>query len=285
MQFCFDRGQNFLTLAYTHNKDQEDRDQLADMIREHEEFMKPKGWWDKACIYGFDEIKPDKYNELRDMYGWLGKEFPDLPRMCTVTPTEELMGSIDIWVPLTANWIEKDAREFEKAGDDIWWYVCCVPYHPYPNFFIDYPAVDQRIIFWMNWKYRIPGFLYYAVNLWEVNRKSNERWPEVEWNTLSFDEYNGDGQLLYPGPNGKPLSSIRLECIRDGIEDYDYFAILDESVRRADPMTDKSLLDKARKLLTIGDDVVGSPCDYTLDPVLILRTRQEVAETIEKLAH
>lgn len=226
MRFCFDRGQNFMTLAYTHNKDQEGRDELARMIREHRAFTEPKGWWDKACIYGFDEIKPDKYHELRDMYGWIGREFPGLPRMCTVAPTEELMDSIDIWVPLTSNWIEKDAREFESSGNEVWWYVCCVPYHPYPNFFIDYPAVDQRIVFWMNWKYGIPGFLYYAVNLWEVNRKSKDRWPEVAWDTFTFQEYNGDGHLVYPGPDGKPISSIRLECIRDGIEDYDYFAIL-----------------------------------------------------------
>ncbi len=284
MQFCFDRGENFLTLAYTHNKDQADRDELASMIREHREFMEPKGWWDAACIYGFDEVKPDKYGELRDMYGWVKKEFPDLPRMCTVAPAGELKGSVDIWVPLTSNYIEKDAREFENAGDKVWWYVCCVPPHPYPNFFIDYPAVDQRIIFWMNWKYRIPGFLYYAVNLWEVNRKSNERWPEVEWDTLSFDEYNGDGQLMYPGPDGKPISSIRLECIRDGIEDYDYFAILDELVRKAGPKTDKALLDIASKLLAINEDVVGSPSDYTLDPTLILQTRQDVAEAIERLS-
>lgn len=305
MPYCFDRGQNFLTLAYTHNRDRKGRDELASMIREHEAFMRPKGWWDKACIYGFDEIRPDKYHELRDMYRWLGKEFPDLPRMCTVAPTEELKGSVDIWVPLTSNYMEKDAREFEKAGDQVWWYVCCVPYHPYPNFFIDYPAVDQRLVFWMNWKYRIPGFLYYAVNHWLTNRtahglpeehrsfddpadiealKSGKRWPEIKWNTFTFDNYNGDGHLIYPGPDGKPVSSIRLECIRDGIEDYDYFAILDGLVKSVGADTDKTLLDQARKLLAISNEIIASPCDYTLDRTAILNTRQQVAEAIENLS-
>lgn len=284
MPFCVERGQNFLTLAYTHNKDQEDRDELAATIREYWTFLKSNGWWNMASIYGFDEVNPDKFGELRDMYGWVKKEFPDLPRMCTVAPTDELKGSVDVWVPLTSNYIENDAREFEKAGDKVWWYVCCVPPHPYPNFFIDYPAIDQRILFWMNWKYRIPGFLYYAVNLWEVNRKSRERWPEVEWNTLSFDEYNGDGQLIYPGPDGKPVSSIRLECIRDGIEDYEYFAILQDRVAEAGPDADKSTLDSARELLLIDDDIVGSPSDYTLDPRPILDARTRAAELIERLA-
>jgi len=34
---------------------------------------------------------------------------------------------------------------------------------------------------------------------------------------MSSEQVNGDGFLMYPGPHG-PLSSIRLENIRDGIE-------------------------------------------------------------------
>lgn len=170
LPFCIDRGLNAFCLAYTHNRDEKGRAELAKMLREYEEFLKGKGWWDKAYIYGFDEIKPDKYAELRDMYGWVKKEFPDLPRVCTVAPNNDLKGFVDIWVPLTSNWRQKDAEEYTKAGDEVWWYVCCVPAHPYPNFFIDYPAIDPRIIFWMNWKFKIPGFLYYAVNNWTTNR-------------------------------------------------------------------------------------------------------------------
>lgn len=55
-------------------------------------------------------------------------------------------------------------------------------------------------------------------------------------------------------------------------------------MRKAGPKTDKALIEKARKLLAVDEAVVGSPCEYTLDPALILRTRQEVAETIEKLS-
>lgn len=305
LPFCVERGLNAFSLTFTYNRSDSAREELAAMIREYESYLKTRGWWDKAFIYGFDEVKPDRYSELRGMYGWVKTEFPDLPRMCTVAPTGKLKGSVDIWVPLTSNYIEGDARAFEKAGDEVWWYVCCVPHHPYPNFFIDYPAVDHRVIFWMNWKHRIPGFLYYAVNNWLTNRTARDlpeehrsfddpadqaalnagkRWPEMKWNTFTFDNYNGDGHLVYPGPDGRPISSIRLECIRDGIEDYDYFAILEGLVRNARPETDKGLLEQARKLLTISDDIIGSPCDYTLDPAPITHTRQQVAEMIERLS-
>jgi len=42
---------------------------------------------------------------------------------------------------------------------------------------------------------------------------------------------NGDGMLVYPGPAG-PINSVRWEIIRDGIEDYDYLALLRERRRK-----------------------------------------------------
>lgn len=283
--FCVDHGMNAFCLVYTHNKDAKNRAALAGMLKEYQTYLKGKGWSDMGYLYGFDEIRPDKYGELRDMYGWVKEEFPNLPRMCTVAPKKELKGYVDIWVPLTDSWVQKDAEQYTKDGDEVWWYVCCVPDHPYPNFFIDYPAVDPRILFWMNWKYQIPGFLYYAINLWESNRLGGGRWPEIPWDTYSFNHYNGDGVLLYPGPDGRLLSSIRLDCIRDGIEDYEYFYILNDLVQKAEKSkkADPALIEQARKALKVREDVVSSPKSYTLDPELLLGARAEVAELIEKL--
>lgn len=304
--FCVENGMNAMCLVYTHNKDEKGRAAITQMLRPYEDYLKKEGWWDKAYLYGFDEIREDKYHELRDMYGWVKTAFPDLPRMCTVIPNPELKGYIDIWVPLTANWREERDRQYVKDGDQVWWYVCCTPVHPYANFFIDYPAIDPRIIFWQCWKYEIPGFLYYAINLWESNRsvtrttennpiedqqwtdavKSGKRWPEIEWNAHAFAGYNGDGLLVYPGPAGRFLSSIRLEAIRDGIEDYEYFHILSGLVKKAESAgnADPKLIAQAKKLVAVREDVVKSVTEYTLDPELVLKARAEVAEMIEKLA-
>ena len=42
---------------------------------------------------------------------------------------------------------------------------------------------------------------------------------------------NGDGYLLYPGPNG-PLTSLRFEVMRDGVEDYDALRMLEDLLRQ-----------------------------------------------------
>lgn len=304
MPECVEHGLNAYTLACTWYKEGKGLEELLSMIRENESFLKEHGWWDMPYIYGFDELGFDKYGELRDTYGAIKKAFPDLPTMTTVVPNPDLKGYVDIWVPLTSNWNAQDAAAYTRDGDQVWWYVCCHPFHPYPNFFIDYPAIDPRILFWMNWKCKVPGVLYYAINIWEHNRvaegdsvhlhedpealkaiAAGKRWPEVPWNTFSCATWNGDGQFLYPGPNGKPYSSIRLECIRDGIEDYEYFYQLSKLVERKaeDPKADKALIARARKLLAVRDDVVKSNHEYTLDPSLLLGARREVAEMIEAL--
>lgn len=305
LPFCVERGLNAFTLVCTWYKDGKPLQDLLSLIREYRDYLKPRGWWDMPFVYGFDELSPDKYPELRATYGEIHKEFPDLKRMTTVHPNKYLKGYVDIWVPLTANYQHEVAQQYRKDGDEVWWYVCCHPHHPYPNFFVDYPPIDQRILWWMNWKYDVPGVLYYAINLWESNRvcesescvlpedpqwrqdiAAGKRWPEVEWNTLTCATWNGDGHLVYPGPGGHPVSSIRLEAIRDGIEDYEYFRILRDAVAAAakDHASDPRLISRAKKLLKVRDDVVTSTTEYTMDPSRLFSARAEIADLIEQLS-
>ncbi len=302
MEFCVERGLNSFTLACTWYKDEDHPagQELAALIADWEAYLKPRGWWDMTYIYGFDECPREKFWEMRETYGWLKRRFPDLPMMTTVMPHPELKGYVDIWVPLTSNYIHEQAEQYRRDGDQVWTYVCCHPFHPWPNFFIDYPAIDPRIIFWQNWKHNVPGFLYYAVNLWETNRdpeqgpddplirrqmERGKRWPEIPWNTFTCATFNGDGQLLYPGPDGQPLASIRLASIRDGIDDYDYLAILKSLTDRAEQSggAPARLLERAREVLQVRPEVAASMTEYTRDPQVLLAARQEIAELIEQL--
>lgn len=304
IEFSVERGMNAFCLHnYGRGRTEAKRAEVAQMIREYETYLKAKGWWDLAYIYGFDELGSDLFESLRTAYGEVKTQFPDLPRMTTIVPCEELKGSVDIWVPLTGNYDPEWCNKFVEDGDEVWWYVCCHPVHPYPNYFVDYPAIDPRILSWMNWKYQVPGILYYMINLWGSNRlvegqgirphndpeerkaiAAGKRWPEVSWNTHTCAGFNGDGHLVYPGPGMKPISSIRLVSIRDGIDDYDYFHILDTRMKEHLAKNGPSeLTQKAKELLAVRDDVVMSTTEYTLDPVLLLEARQEVAEMIVKL--
>ena len=125
--------------------------------------------------------------------------------------------------------------------------------------------------------------------MWRDNLKGDRRWPEVPWNPATFRNdagkaHNGDGQLIYPGPDRTPLSSIRLENLRDGIEDYEYFWLLRDAVsrlKRSDAAKHRALIAEAEKALTVDEGVVKDMTHFTDDPKT-LRARATLAELIER---
>ena len=98
---------------------------------------------------------------------------------------------------------------------------------------------------------------------------------------------NGDGRFLYP-PNkdvlndrktyvAGPVSSIRWEMLREGIEDFEYFALLKDLVAKRGPCPEADLL-------AVPQDVVKSTTEFSGDPQGMMRHREALARAIEKLS-
>jgi len=49
-------------------------------------------------------------------------------------------GQRGIWCALTSRLTPKQVRALRAAGQEVWWYICCVPKSPYVTEFIDHPA-------------------------------------------------------------------------------------------------------------------------------------------------
>jgi hypothetical protein len=95
---------------------------------------------------------------------------------------------------------------------------------------------------------------------------------------------------MCPGPDG-PLSTIRMENIRDGFEDYEYLyrlrALADAVRKQGASPAGQSFLAKADKLLAVPDNVVRSVVEYTTDPKDLGNYRADLAAAIlegQKLA-
>ena len=145
---------------------------------------------------------------------------------------------------------ERMAAE-KLGGDETWWYVTRNPNNPELTVLTQQDAVSYRTLFWQQKLYDVDGFLYYAVNDWAVGTDpraaKNDNHVELcneydrtgAWYSKheisaaqNMDVY-GNGILLYPGHMVDwyyfdPVGSLRLECVRDGIEDYEYFTMLEE---------------------------------------------------------
>jgi len=305
LDYCIQRGANAITLGYVPSDWQAKLDQIALYL----DYLKQKGWYDLAWIYGFDEVGESGYARVRDIYGKVAQRFPGLHRAVTlgsVADPEPLAGAVDILIPETDRYRDH-FKPMQRRGAEAWVYWSMWPRHPHANAFIDYPRMDQRVVFWQCWKDRVDGFMYYAINIWWTNYtaepdaegdsrvhsdrallqaiREGKRFPEIPWNSYCGDgAIMGDGQLVYPGRNGRLLSSTRLEAMSQGIEDYDYLALLarlTDELRAADKDGKHAeVLRRCDELLAVRPEIVSDWTHYTRDPALLESERRAVAHGI-----
>ena len=160
---------------------------------------------------------PPTLNAIRKIAGLFKKIDPGLKVKLTKFPNQELYGFIDIW-EIHANHIERNMgriRERQQAGDE------CALYNNV-TFPLDFPGMRVRTTGWRQWKYRLDGSLsWFRVADW-----SDNPWIHP---VHGFRGLNGAAMLLYP-PRGAyekgPINSIRWELLREGMEDYEYLALL-----------------------------------------------------------
>ena len=251
-----------------------------------------------AYVYGIDEPAPEGYPFVRDIYLRTRKAAPDFPIMQTLNHRipKELAGTVDIWCPLSARYDE--GREFYQerlaVGERLWLYVCCGPKPPYANFFVDQEGAAHRVLFWQTWQARATGLLYWCVIWWDGMPRPTDQgkhfpdaMPDYANNLKTYRQFgvNGDGVLVWPGPDLTPWPSLRLEIVRDGIEDYEYLSLLDRCVRAAAerPEFDATLLARGKTLLDVPADISRNMKEYTATAAPIQARREEVAGAIEAL--
>ena len=154
------------------------------------------------------------------------------------------LGGVDTWCPMFDSYgsevYEYNAEQRrELYGENLWWYGCIFPHTPYPTYQIDDHLLSPRLISWMQMEKGIEGNLFWGVNVYkqyshEEGQYLSTRNPyEIPY---SLPNANGDGMLVYPGEYYGiygPVASLRLEAIRDGMEDYEYLYLLEEKLNEA----------------------------------------------------
>lgn len=177
----------------------------------------------------------------------------------------------------------------QKAGNDVWWYVTRKPNDPEITLAIDQDAVEYRVLFWQQKLYNVDGFLYYLCSDWApasdnapIDNKvqlHNEYVATGGWyskheiSTASNYDVYGNGVLIYPGfkialDYLEPVGSLRLECIRDGIEDFEYFTILEELIGK-------------EKVDMIINEMTTSVIDYSTDAEYFTALHEAIGSLVE----
>lgn len=221
-------------------------------LKDFAKHLKEKGWLERAVIY-FNERNP---NETMKAVELVHKYAPGLNCALAGNNHNEYYATMRDYcliLPDVAK-VPADVRAQRRLrGWITTFYVCCWPYKP--NNFTFGPPIENV---WMGWYAAaegLDGFL---------------RWNFIMWNkdplaTTDFGDWpSGDTLFVYPGPR----SSIRLERLREGIQDFEKIRILREQCKGEGQAGQKKLVELNKLLEFFQYPNYGTP--------------QEMAETIYK---
>lgn len=215
-----------------------------------------------------------------------------VPNVVTTYYDEELADSDIAYCPSFENFdtqANRDlyAAERERTGEG-WWYGCVNPMYPYPTYFIDDTLVGARVASWMQKDYGIDGNLYWSSAMYcgSAPTGGNVARPvdpyEDPQRIASALAANGDGYLFYPGKkygSSSPFPSLRLESIRDGMEDYEYLYLLDELYAQLAEKSGQSF--SSDEVMRVIYDSLYMGSKYLNDFSHVLESRETVASLVE----
>ena len=244
---------------------------LPYLLPAFENHLRAKGWLDKTLFHVKDE--PSHHNALSwiDASSYIHEYAPDLRRMDAVT-TSFLSDNIEIAVPkldhLDAGYGLYSKQQ--QKGKELWFYTVGIYEGSlYPNKTIDMPLIDSRLLHWINYLYDLPGYLHWGWN---------------QWNDNPFDDtgiHVGDAWHVYPVKDGV-LNSLRWEEMRNGIQDYECFVMLENRIRTLrDSLGSRfSWIDPRQRGKEIISQVIKGFKEHSDDPALLAEAKIDLINEI-----
>jgi hypothetical protein len=213
---------------------------LASFLTALSAHLREKGW-EKQYIQHVSDEPHDREAPIYNRYSKIiHKYLPGVPTIDAVGLDQDISffaDVCDIWVPVLSSFdhqLDKIRAHVERGGQ-VWFYTCIGPQGRYLNRFIDLPLIKTRLLHWFNFRYDLTGFLHWGGSSWGPKPFQNVQTVINDNRTLLPA---GDNAIVYPNPAKlSVLSSIRLEAMREGVEDYELLAAL----AAADPVKAQDL--------------------------------------------
>ncbi len=305
------RGQRYFNIACYPNDYMPDH--VAPVLREKAQVWRERGFLEKGYIPFVllgDEPRPVMWDTVKQQGREVRELFPEAVRINTICvehqnqlppmppdyPNRDLRvyyyresmvkldGDVDYFMPCAASCYPMHgvAAEAERLGKKLMWYYIA-DWLYLPN-----SATRARLTPWIQWKYRIPGMLHWGMSYWgerNLAGTGGKKWPDVPWD--SELSRSGDGYLVYPKPGGAGYwPSLRLENLRDGLEDVELLHLLREAateLRERNPEAAQRMEARVRKVLEVNPALVKTAAEFREDFSLILSERRQAAELLMEI--
>ncbi len=117
-------------------------------------------------------------------------------------------------VPVSSNIEDFMPEDIEER----WVYYCCFPFIKASNRLLIDSLPRTRCIGVQMYKYGIEGFLHWGYNFYNNMHSEDSINPFLNM-CAGYWGYSGDALVVYPGPKGMPIESIRLLALKQGLDD------------------------------------------------------------------
>ncbi len=225
-------------------------------------FLKANGW--EKIIYQHIGDEPGEHclNEYSALSKLVKECMPNIP-IFEALANASFKDAVDIMVPKSVDFL-RERTKFEQIKEkrEMWYYTCCEPGGEYLNRLLDQELIRSRLLHWANFIYGFEGFLHWGTNYYCYEDVFAGALEKAGNNPLPA----GDTHIIYP-KDRKVLSSLRLEMMRAGAEDY-------ELLRLAEAKNPKLAKEIAAKIIRAFDD-------YTKNPNVFEHVYKELLENLE----
>ena len=233
-----------------------------DMVSPYNYLKDNASWMDKGMFYYVDEpCESEKLNLIQAYGNRLEANFPGYQQISPfftnvdyngVDQVEFMSPYINIWCTKMFAFTPRDkymvsgvqymtsraqdekygtfeerVESFKAQGEELWLYICWEPEQPYTNWLIMGDGTETIVSIWQCMMLDAEGILYWDASYWNSSDPFNNMPP------LIGATAHGDGVLLYSGAlvgSYEPVSSMRLESIRQGMQDHMMLSMLNDEM-------------------------------------------------------
>jgi hypothetical protein len=243
------------------------KDVMPYLLPSFEGHLRKKGWLNKTLFHVKDEPTLHNAQSWLEMSRYIHRYAPDLTRIDAMN-NPIILDELEIGVSMLDNLdiLYKGFSKKQREGTELWFYTTGLfQATSYPNKTIDVPLIGSRLMHWLNYRYDISGYLHWGWNQWSEN-------PFEE-----VGQHIGDGWHVYPAKDGV-LNSLRWEQMRNGIQDYEYFRLLENRIKDLKDSlgTRFGWIDPTHRGKEIAGGAVMSFHEHTQDPDVLYNAKTKV---------